>query len=54
MTALTANELVILVKARDVVHVKLLRDTGNPILGRAHTALLDVLRDSYLDTDGHV
>jgi hypothetical protein len=52
MTPLTADELVILVKARDLLCDK--RSSGDNSdsyrASAAYTALLDVLRHSYLDT----
>lgn len=52
MTPFTADELVILVKARDLLGAKQLHTDDNQAhykLGVAHGALLDVMRHSYLD-----
>lgn len=53
MTPFTADELVILVKARDLLGEKRINAEDNEShyrLSAAHVALLDVLRHSYLDT----
>jgi hypothetical protein len=61
MTPFTADELVIMVKARDLLGDKRLQVENSEVqyvddnqehyrLSAAHTALLDVLRHSYLDT----
>lgn len=46
MTPLTADELVILVKARDLLYDKRNSDDGVMV---AHDAVVDVMRYSYLD-----
>lgn len=50
MTSFTADELVVMVKARDLLYSKLMADKANERVEWAHSALLDVLRYSVLDT----
>lgn len=50
MTPLTADELAILVRARDLLHAKLMVDKTNERLAWAHSELVGVLRHSVLDT----
>lgn len=49
MTPLTGDELVILIKARDLLYDKLMKDRRSAALGRAHSAVLDVLHYSYVE-----
>lgn len=54
MTPFTADELILMVKVRDLLGEKRLSSQGTAsylLLGSAHSALLDVLRFSYLDTE---